>query len=89
MCKCDNNNAILRCNHLTTEIPEEFDKSLDECKEVGHDELFEVSPLVEDILHHDTSILHSFEDLFMWKESARDEGFNFFKFISPTINMWV
>jgi len=36
--------------------------------------------------HHGTIILHDFEDPFMRKESARDESFNFFKFISSTIN---
>ena len=71
----------------TTEISEEVDKSLDECKEVGHDKLFEVSPPVKDILYHGTSILHGFDDSFMRKESARDESFNFFKFISLIISM--
>ena len=70
----------------TAEIPKEVDKSLDDCKEVGHDELFEISSAVEGIPHHGTSILHSFEDLFMQKESARDENFNFFNFISPAIS---
>ena len=43
---------------------------------------------MEDILHHDTSILYGFKDPFMRKESARDKSFNFFKFISPTISTW-
>jgi len=49
----------------TTEIPKEVDKSLDECKKVGHDKLFEVSPPMEDIPHHGTSIRHSLENPFM------------------------
>ena len=69
-----------------TEIPKEVNKSLDECKEVGHDELFEVSPTVEDIPHHGTSIIYGFEDPFIWKESARDESFNFFKLVSFIIS---
>ena len=72
----------------TIKIPKKVDKSLDEGKEVKHDKLFEVSPFEEDIPHHGTSILHGFENPFMRKESARDESFNFFKFILPTISTW-
>ena len=43
---------------------------------------------MKDNHHHDTIILHEFEDSFIQKESARDERFNFFKFISPTISTW-
>jgi len=35
----------------TGKIPEEIDKSLDECNEVGHDKLLEVLPPVEDTPH--------------------------------------
>ena len=72
----------------TIEVPKEVDKSLDEYKRVGHDELLEVLPSMEDNHHHDTVILHDFEDLFMQKENSRDESFQFFKFISPTIGTW-
>jgi len=64
------------------EISEEVNK-LQECKGFGINKL-EVLPSMEDI-HHDTTILHDFEDLFMRKESARDESYNFFKFILLTI----
>jgi len=33
-------------------------------------------------------IHHDFEDPFMREESARDEKFKFFKFMSLTIGMW-
>ena len=72
----------------TIEIPKKVDKSLDKCQEVGHDELFEKSPPVEDIPYHGAYILHGFEDPFVRKESDRDESFNFFMFISPTISTW-
>jgi len=35
-----------------------------------------------------TFILQGFEDPFIQKESARDESFKFFKFISPAISTW-
>ena len=54
-----------------------------------HDKRLETLAPMEDIPHHGTSILHGFEGSFLLKESARDKSFNFFKFISPTINMWV
>jgi len=38
--------------------------------------------------HHSASILHDFKDSFMRKESARDESFQVFKFISLIIGMW-
>jgi len=40
---------------------------------------------MRDIQHHGH---HGFKVPFMWKESARDKNFNFFKFISPTISTW-
>ena len=39
--------------------------------------------------HHNVSILHDFENPFIQKESARNESFKFFKFISPSISTWV
>ena len=55
------------------------------CNEVVHDKPVELLLPMRDIQHHGTFILHDFEDLFMQKESARDERFKFFKFMSPTI----
>jgi len=60
---------------------------LREFKEVVHDELSEGLLSIWDIQHYGVSILHSFEDPFMWKQSVRDENFKFFKFISLTISM--
>jgi len=40
---------------------------------------------MRDIQHHGH---YDFEDLFMWKESAKNENFNFFKLISPTFSTW-
>ena len=71
----------------TEEILEEVDK-LQECKGGGINKL-EVLPSMKDNHHHDTIILHEFEDSFKQKENARDERFNFFKFISLTISTWV
>ena len=48
----------------------------------------EILSSMRNFQHHDTFILHDFEDPFMQKESARDETFKFFKFVSPTISAW-
>ena len=71
---------------LPAEIYEKIKPLLGEFKKVVHDELPKELPFVRDIQHHDASILHGFEVSFMQKESARNESFKFFKFISPTIS---
>ena len=70
------------------EFFKEVDKSHEECKGVGINKL-EVLPSMEDNHHYGMIIRHDFENSFMWKESAREKRFNFFKFISLTIGMWV
>ena len=67
------------------EVFEKMKPNLEEFKRVIHDELREGLPPMRDIQYHGASILHDFEDPFMWKESARDESFNIFKFILPSI----
>ena len=37
---------------------------------------------------HSTSIRYDFKDPFLQKENVQDENFQFFKFISPTIDTW-
>jgi len=73
---------------LPAEIHEKVGPSLEDFDEVEHDKLLKILPPIKDNQHHGTSILHGFEDPFMQMESARDENFNFFKFISLTISMW-
>ena len=69
-----------------TEISEEVDKSLEECKEVGHDKLFEVSPLVEDISHHGT-LFFIVSRIFSCRRGVLEmKTLIFFKFILPTIS---
>ena len=72
----------------TAEIFEEIDKSQEEYKGVRINKL-EVLPSMEDNHHHDTIIFHDIEDPFLQKESAQDDDFKFFEFISPTISTWV
>jgi len=71
----------------TTEISEKIEPSLEEFKEV-HDKLTEGLPPMRDIQYQGTSIRHDFEDPFLRKENTRDESFQLFKFISPTIGTW-
>jgi len=80
---------ILEEVSTTAEVPKEVDKSLEEYKGVKHDKLFEVLPPVEDIPDHGKVILYGFEDPFLRKKSDKDDSFNFFKFISPTISTWL
>ena len=52
----------------------------------------EMRPLLEEFKppwHHSASIFHGFKDPFMREESARDESFQVFNFISPTIGTWM
>jgi len=58
---------------------------LEEFKNVVLGELTEGLPPLRDVQHHGISIRHDFEDPFLQKENARDESFQFFKFISLTI----
>ena len=71
----------------TAEIPKEVDKLQEECKRVEINKL-EVLPSMEDNHHHGIVILYDFENPFMRKESAREESFSFFMFVSPTNCMW-
>ena len=51
----------------------------------------EMIPLLEEFKppwHHSASTLHDFKDPSMRKESASDENFQVFKFISPIIGTW-
>ena len=64
----------------TVEILEEVDISLEVCKRFGINKL-EVLPSMKDNHHHGTINLYDFEDPFLRKESARDEGFNFFNYL--------
>ena len=73
----------------TTEILEKIELALEEFKEVVHDELTEELSPMRDIQYQGTSICHDFEDPFVQKKNAWDESFQFFEFISPTINTWV
>jgi len=72
----------------TVKVPEEIDKLPDEDKGVGHDNLLDVLPPMEDNRHLGTFIFYNFKDPFLQEENARDESFQFFKFISPTIGTW-
>ena len=62
----------------TIEVPEEVDKSLDEYRGVGHDELLEVLPSMEDNYQHDTIILHDFEDHFLHNKFVPDHDIQHF-----------
>ena len=55
------------------EISEKIEPLLEEHKRVVHDKLPEGLPPMRDIQHHGASILHGFEDPFMWKEFAKDD----------------
>ena len=81
-----NQSVVLEEVSIIAEILEEVNK-LQECKGVGINK-FEVLLSMEDNHHHDTIILHNFEDPFLRKKSANDDSSNFFEFISPTISTW-
>ena len=71
-----------------TEIHEKVEPSLTESKGIMYNKLLETLLSMRDIQHYGTFILQGYEDPFMQKESARDESFKFFKFISPAISTW-
>ena len=76
---------ILEEVSITTEIPEEVDKSLEECNGVVQGKLLKILPPINDNQYHGTFILHDFEDSFLREENTQDESLQFFKFISPTL----
>ena len=61
-----------RRSSLTVEVPKEVNKSLDEYKGVGHDELLEILSSMEDNHYHGTIVLHDFGDHFLHNESIQD-----------------
>jgi len=66
-----------------------IEPSLEEFKEVVHDELTKGLPSMREIQHNDTSIHHDFENNFLQEENTQEESFQFFKFISPIIGIWM
>ena len=72
-----------------TKISEEIDQLLEERNGVVHDKLSKILLPMKDIQHHGTFIIHGFENSFLQKESARDENFKFFEFVSSRLSTWV